>query len=899
MEDRDRKPLLAVPHACVAAVVVALCCGLVGATSAAAAVQPYGTHDGGGFRNVLPSGEAGTDNLTQFGDFISNSIFPPHWIDQLPLYRNLLYATPTLTNASIRTYFKDATFGVKPADVASTTSPEPGVTIVRDKRWGIPHIYGDTRGKLAFGAGFAGAQDRLFLMDVLRHTGRADLSSFLGGSNIGSDESQWQFAPYTEADLRRQIDLAPVIYGDVGSEAKRNLQHYVDGINAYIGAAIGDADLMPAEYALLGKSPQLWKPTDVIAVASLIGGIFGKGGGREVDSARTMQAFVTRFGRDAGRRAWLDFRSKNDPQAPTTVSRPFPYETTSPFAPRGLALPDHGSVKPAPVARVGAAASGGRTGSFGGIGAGLRDALDGAHASNWELVLGAHSRTGHPIGVLGPQVGYYDPAILMEEDLHAPGVDARGATFPGINLVVQLGRGRDYAWSATTSTSDNVDTFAEVLCQDKFHYLYKGRCRAMRKLVRTNSWSPNLIDSTPAGSETMTAYRTIHGIVYARGTVHGQDVAFVRARTTYFREADSVIGFSMLNDPGFVTGPRRFERAASKINFLFNWSYIDRNNIAYYMSGALPARARGTSPDFPVLGTGQYDWRGFNPSLHSEKVIGFSRHPHAINPDFLVSWNNKQAPLWSAADDQYAYGPLHRSQMIADKVRRGTSGRRMNLAQLVQAMEEPATQDLRGYAALPQILRAIGQPDDPALQQALGRLRAWHRAGAHRRDLNQDGSYEHNQAVELMDAWWPLLVKAEFAPSLGKAAFDRLQRMIALGDHTGRSPNPPDFFDGWWGYVVKDLRDLFGSPPTAPYSRVYCGQGSAQRCRHALRRSLRDALQVTPQQLYGFGGCVADPEPSCFDQNRFRTTSAISLAPFPFQNRPVFQQTVSVGHGVP
>ncbi|MGZ4271632.1 MAG: penicillin acylase family protein, partial [Solirubrobacteraceae bacterium] len=47
---------------------------------------------------------------------------------------------------------------------------------------------------------------------------------------------------------------------------------------------------------------------------------------------------------------------------------------------------------------------------------------------------------------MGPQVGYYVPQILMEEDLHGPGVDARGASFPGVNLYVELGHGRDYAW---------------------------------------------------------------------------------------------------------------------------------------------------------------------------------------------------------------------------------------------------------------------------------------------------------------------------------------------------------------------------------------------------------------------------------------------------------------------
>ena len=58
-----------------------------------------------------------------------------------------------------------------------------------------------------FGAGYAGANDRLFLMDVLRHTGRAELASFLGGSNAAADAGQWGFAPYTEADLEKQIKI--------------------------------------------------------------------------------------------------------------------------------------------------------------------------------------------------------------------------------------------------------------------------------------------------------------------------------------------------------------------------------------------------------------------------------------------------------------------------------------------------------------------------------------------------------------------------------------------------------------------------------------------------------------------------------------------------------------------
>jgi acyl-homoserine lactone acylase PvdQ len=873
------------------------------AGSAAAAVQPYGTNDAGGFRNVLPPGQAGLDNAAQLAAFQATGAYPAHWMDQQPLYNDLIQAAPGLTGAQIPQYFKDATFGVPAGQTESTVTPREGVTIIRDSAFGVPHIYGDTRADVMFGAGYANAEDRLFLMDVLRHTGRAELSAFAGGSasNRRLDHDQWQIAPYTEAELQRQLDLAPEFYGAEGLQLTYDAQNYVDGINEYISDAMADpAQLMPAEYAALGKQPQPWKTSDLIAEASLIGGIFGRGGGREVDSAEALQALVKRFGRRAGRRAWSDFRSKNDPEAPTTVlKRRFPYETTSSFAKRGLAIPDRGSVTEALVAPP-VSRAGGSGGQFGQLGAQLRQALGSGHASNWELVSARESKTGHPIGVLGPQVGYYLPQILMETDMHGPGIDARGATFPGVGLFVLLGHGRDYAWSATTATSDNVDTFAEVLCRDDFHYRWRGKCLAMDKLERTNSWTPSAGSTVPPGSETLTAYRTVHGIVYARGRVDGKKVAYVSARSTYFHEADSALFFSRMNDPGFIDGPQSFRRAAKFMNFVFNWSYIDSEHIAYQLSGWFPRRARHTSPDFPILGTGRFDWKGYDPASYTARWLPQRRLPHAVNQKFLVSWNNKQAPGWAAADDQYSYSDLYRSQMISDKIRRGTrGGRKMTLAQLVQAMELPATQDLRALKVLPVLFRALGKPKDRQLRQALSRLRAWRKAGGHRRDLDKDGVDEFTPAITLMDAWWPKLVRSEFMPSLGRTAFARVKDMLPLGDHTRRAPNPPTDSDGWWGYVSKDLRVLFAKRRVrGPLSRIYCGRGSRKRCRAVLRSSLRKALAITPQQIYGFGRCASDPQPSCFDRNNSTNASGLSIKPQPFQNRPTFQQTVSITRSV-
>jgi hypothetical protein len=58
------------------------------------------------------------------------------------------------------------------------------------------------------------------------------------------------------------------------------------------------------------------------------------------------------------------------------------------------------------------------------------------------------------------------------------------------------------------------------------------------------------------------------------------------------------------------------------------------------------------------------------------------------------------------------------------------------------------------------------------------------------------------------------------------------------------------------------------------------------------------AAKVKPADLYAKGDCSSHPDPACFDQNRSTIASAVSMPPFPFQNRPTFQQTVELFHQV-
>ncbi|MDX6676536.1 MAG: hypothetical protein QOE31_588, partial [Solirubrobacteraceae bacterium] len=332
--------------ACIAAAVVSL-----GAVAPAAAdVGAYRANDFGGFQDVLPPGTDGSANLVELAAFLATGARPPHNADQREMYARLLSSVPGVTAKTIGGLFKDASFGVRPGDQARTYSPREGLTIARDSSYGVPHVYGTTRSAAMFGLGYIAAEDRLFLIDVLRHAGRAQLSSFAGGAagNRHMDEEQWRLAPYTDADFERQIDRLDDRYGDEGRRLQTDAADYVAGVNQYIGEAKLDVTKLPGEYAAIDRplGPDPWKVTDLAATASLVGGIFGKGGGAELTQMELRRSFVARYGARRGAKLWREWAAYEDRDAPTTVRRRFPYQTPPRTPARDAnAIADAGSLR--------------------------------------------------------------------------------------------------------------------------------------------------------------------------------------------------------------------------------------------------------------------------------------------------------------------------------------------------------------------------------------------------------------------------------------------------------------------------------------------------------------------------------------------------------------------------
>ena len=195
----------------------------------------------------------------------------------------------------------------------------------------------------------------------------------------------------------------------------------------------------------------------------------------------------------------------------------------------------------------------------------------------------------------------------MELDLHGGGIDARGAAFPGISFYVLLGRGKDYAWSLTSSTLGPIDDYARSSA---------ATTRTTATRARAARWGA----STPARSRARRASPTVDSLF--RTTVHGPVIGYAtvgggasRSRASARRAAASCSRRSPSQDLN-TNKPRNaaeFLRSAARLEMTFNWVYADDRDIAMFSSGRLPIRPDTVDPGLPTLGTGDYEWRGFAP----------------------------------------------------------------------------------------------------------------------------------------------------------------------------------------------------------------------------------------------------------------------------------------------
>ena len=760
-------------------------------------------------------------------------------LDQLPLYDGLTPLRGNVTDEDIEQLFLPEDF-----QPIGETFEEPtgraGTTIIYDA-FGIAHITGETREDTAFGAGWVTVRDRGILISLGRGPARAAVADVPCINAFSLVTSAQSFIPSaaTEKLVTDQINLLVEVYGEEGQQIIEDAQAYVDGMNAY--------------HVVNGNTPEEpYSVADVIAVTAFIGSIFGAGGGAEASNSEFLSQLINGLGDGQGQLAFNDVMLINQGAAPTTVDARFDYGRFTGGEVTGSVIIDEGSV--VDLACV-AESQGGPIAASGVLVPAAEKPRD-REASNFLIADGSVSTSGSNLAVMGPQLGYYYPEIVMQLHLSGPDIEAQGAAVPGLAMYLLLGRTPDYAWSLTSASHDVRDVFAEVLCnpdgtdptRESRHYEFDGECIAFE-----------IFDAGTLNGDLVSYPVSVHGPMIGTATSNGEPIALTRKRSTFGRDGLNLAGLKDMTE-GDASTPEAFYKAANKFGFTFNWGYMSRSNTAFFSSGFLPERAPGLDRVLPTNGNGDYEWQGF---------LDQAAHPHSVGGPSgrLLNWNNQSAPGFMHGDGT-PYGSIHRVQLFDQWPAQ------VKLSGVVGIMNRAATEDVRS-PAWPVVSEMLGGADAPSqlAGEVVALLDAWVEDDAPRLDADDDG-FNDSAGYTIMESLWGRLGAVVMEPVFGDLT-GSLDSIRSLEGNDGSS------------FIQTDLGTLLGKDVKGAFNLRYCGGGNIDSCRESLWLTVE---AVSEELAAGFGN--SDPSTWLAEATRISFTPGLIENTMRGTSRPTFQQVL-------
>jgi len=724
--------------------------------------------------SVLPPGQSG---------FVppDDSTPSPHLTDQVALFEHFA--------------FKPAGFD-QPGQVET---PRAGVTITRDA-YGVPRVRAGSAGDAWFGVGYAVAQDRLVELELFRRSTEGRLAEVLGKGRLASDiVARRDF--YTRAELRRQMRKLP-------ASLRARFDRYADGVNAWIARVAADPSLRPREFSLLGLSPAPWTPLDSASIGVQLARTVPSDDGRELDNWRALRALAPkRFAkllplRRPGSPATVPASAGRFPSQPgrTRADERRGYKASKRFLKR---------LKP-PKAAAALAHVAGRLPARGG---------------SFHFALRGPGATASLFSA--PQLGFSLPELFVEYEVHAPGLDVRGVTGPGIPVVAAGHNGR-IAWGITSGLDDDDDLYVERLA-GKERYRYKGKTRKMH--CRTETFKVS-----GAKSVKRRFCRTVHGPVQARGGGR----AYARRYAIWGREMQTFVGLAAVNGASSV---RAADAAAAKLTWNENLLVADDGgHIGWWHPGLLPLRPKRWDERLPLPGTGEAEWRGLLPVRARPKVID---PPQGS----IGNWNNLPSVGWTHGDasaQETNEGDLHRGAYL-QRVLAATTDRTLTG---LKAVERQIGTTAQQRPLLDGRLRAAQAAATGEARTLLDTIVAW------------DGNYDRQDASGAVDP--------------GVAAFEALKEAVEdtrpaaavtlLGQRGGSHP-----FD-----MGAAEAQGFHSLSTAGLVKA---AGAASRTLAARFGTADPAAWREPRKLYAVQvqGVASAPRLEFFDRGTF--SQAVELGP--------------------
>jgi len=650
-------------------------------------------------------------------------------------------------------------------DAQATAQKLPGLLaparIIRDSN-DIAHIRAANEHDLAFLNGYVHAQDRLFQMDMGRRQASGTLAELLGPRALAQD------VQLRTLGLRRAaVRSLPA----QSARAMNILQGYAEGVNAWVAT-----HALPPEYAALELTKFApWTPADSLAIVKLIG--FGLS--FQLDIAATMELLsMQQAGAVAGFDGKKLFFEDIERSAPFDRASTVP-DASMPFAEQDDNNPGNQSSLPRllpgglrqPALEL-ARAYLEKTKDIPLLQHAREQQLEGA--SNEWAISGRLSAGGVPLMANDPHLALGEPATWYPIHLQAGDLDVIGNGFPGTPGVV-LGHNRFVSWGATNDAIDVTDTFQEQVVPDPtspsgLSTIFQGMREhiiPVPEVFRVNQLgggiADNLMTVPPGGGippTTLVVPRRNFGPIISLNTATGFALSVQWTGYSATHELDALLTWaSARNLKEFKQGLPFFSVPPQNI------AYSDvHGNIAYFGVGEMPVRedlqagtVNGVLPVFIRNGTGGNEWL---PVIHPQpgqasayEILPAAETPHMVNPaaGFFVNANNDPVGVTLGNNPigrlrpgggiyylGYTFDAGFRAGRITQLIRQKLgddakiSFRDMQTIQADVGLHDAefftpfitqAFENARARAGLNAKLAALG--NDPAITEAVGRLRAW------------------------------------------------------------------------------------------------------------------------------------------------------------------------------
>ncbi len=479
------------------------------------------------------------------------------------------------------------------------------VEVFRDEH-AVPHIFAKSMEDAARALGYIHADERLFQMEIQRRAGAGRLAEILGADMLNVDKFTRTLGLYR---------LAEDSYAQFSPEAKKLIDAYVDGVNAWLTTHEGK---LPPEFLLLQAHPEPWKPADSLVWGKLMSLQLSENYHLEL-----MRAHLV--GKLAEDKLKLLFPL---PAAGTPI-------TTQPRSIKeGKSTIEDATTKLAKL-----------TG------------LDHAASNEW-VIGGARTESGKPILANDPHLGLEAPILWYLVRIVTPDLELRGATVPGLPVVV-LGQNNHLAWGFTTTGSDVQDLYVETIDpnDDKLY-----RTPDISKPFETREEVFHVKD---AGDVTITV----------RSTRHGPVLSDIDEEMRELAGKDKVMALSFTS---LATGDRTAE-ALARINLAKNKSefmdalkhyqgppqnivYADsEGHFGFVAAGLVPVRKSGKGLVPADGASGEGDWQRLipleeAPQLHDPAAgYVFNANNAIVPPDY---------PLFYGEDWQEPFRAERLEQLI-------------------------------------------------------------------------------------------------------------------------------------------------------------------------------------------------------------------------------------------